>query len=69
VTYHSKNRIPAPCVSNAVVKGTFRRIWGRRAPEIKIKRDGSPADNRLPMTYLAWNIETTCFPPIAVNLE
>src|SRR5476651_576540 len=31
-----------------VVKGTFRRIWGRRAPEINIKRDGSPADNRLP---------------------
>src|SRR5260370_24240350 len=60
VTYQSKNRIQRPWVSKTVVSGTLRRICGRIALEIKMKRGGSPADKRLPsaMTSPHANTET-----------
>src|ERR1700730_16517238 len=48
VMYHSKKRSPIPCVSKTVESGTLSRICGRIAPDIRIKRGGSPADKRFP---------------------
>ena len=45
--YQSRKSIAAPCDSNVVVSGTLRRIWGSAAPEIRMKRGGSPEDRRL----------------------
>ena len=48
VRYQSRKSNAAPFVSKAIVSGTFSRIWGKAAPDIKIKRGGRPAEKRFP---------------------
>jgi hypothetical protein len=63
VTYHSKKRMPAPCVSRTVVSGTLRRVE-RMALEIRINSAGNPADKRLPsaITSRIRTLRLTCSP-------
>src|ERR1700722_18137323 len=76
VTYHNRNRSPAPCVSSTVVSGTLRRTGGSIAPEIRMKAGGNPADRRLPRATTspqmntatgANNVPSDAMPSVANN--
>src|ERR1700722_9171828 len=58
VTYHNRNRSPAPCVSSTVVSGTLRRTGGSIAPEVRMKPGGNPADRRLPKATIRPHMNT-----------